>query len=67
LLIQGIANGLQYLHEQQFVHLDLKPNNVLIDSGMNPKITDWYGRARMLGQGDGATIHDTHYLLAGTM
>ncbi|PUZ45746.1 hypothetical protein GQ55_8G249700 [Panicum hallii var. hallii] len=66
LLIQGIAHGLHYLHEQQFVHLDLKPNNVLIDSGMNPKITD-FGRARMLGQGDGATIRDTDYLLAGTM
>ncbi|KAG2559160.1 hypothetical protein PVAP13_8NG313800 [Panicum virgatum] len=66
LLIQGIAHGLQYLHEQQFVHLDLKPSNVLIDSDMIPKITD-FGTARMLDQGNDVTVRDADYLLAGTM
>ncbi|CAL4978905.1 unnamed protein product [Urochloa decumbens] len=65
-LMHGIAHGLIYLHEQQYVHLDLKPDNVLIDSDMNPKITD-FGRARMLDQGDDVTTRDTDYLLAGTM
>ncbi|CAL5020462.1 unnamed protein product [Urochloa decumbens] len=65
-LMHGIAHGLIYLHEQQHVHLDLKPDNVLIDSDMNPKITD-FGRARMLDQGDDVTTRDTDYLLAGTM
>ncbi|CAO2145016.1 unnamed protein product [Urochloa humidicola] len=65
-LMHGIAHGLVYLHEQRYVHLDLKPDNVLIDSDMNPKITD-FGRARMLDQGDDVTTRDTDYLLAGTM
>ncbi|KAF2539036.1 hypothetical protein F2Q70_00003504 [Brassica cretica] len=38
----GIAQGLQYLHEEsglQVVHLDIKPSNILLDEDFNPKIT----------------------------
>ncbi|CAO1940201.1 unnamed protein product [Urochloa humidicola] len=48
-IIQGIAHGVNYLHEQDVVHLDLKPSNVLLDSDMNPKITG-LGRARKLNK-----------------
>ncbi|RCV39460.1 hypothetical protein SETIT_8G226800v2 [Setaria italica] len=40
-IIQGIAQGLHYLHEQRVVHMDVKPLNILLDSDMNPKITDF--------------------------
>uniref|UniRef100_N1R3B6 Coatomer subunit beta'-2 n=1 Tax=Aegilops tauschii TaxID=37682 RepID=N1R3B6_AEGTA len=40
-IINGICQGLNYLHENRIVHLDLKPENVLLDDNMVPKITDF--------------------------
>ncbi|KAM3193098.1 hypothetical protein ACQJBY_069956 [Aegilops geniculata] len=50
-IIEGIAQGLVYLHDlsshQCVVHMDLKPNDILLDYEMNPKISD-FGMARIL-------------------
>ncbi len=40
-LIKGIAEGLKYAHSKGIYHRDLKPKNVLINSELTPKITDW--------------------------
>ncbi|EYU21074.1 hypothetical protein MIMGU_mgv1a024071mg [Erythranthe guttata] len=45
----GIAKGIEYLHEgcdQQILHFDIKPQNVLLDHNLNPKICD-FGLAKL--------------------
>lgn len=36
-----IISALKYLHERNIAHLDLKPDNILVDSDLNVKICDF--------------------------
>ncbi|XP_030494626.2 G-type lectin S-receptor-like serine/threonine-protein kinase LECRK1 [Cannabis sativa] len=49
-IAQGIARGLLYLHEEcenQIIHCDINPNNILIDENHCAKIAD-FGLAKLL-------------------
>uniref|UniRef100_A0A8R7QH24 Uncharacterized protein n=3 Tax=Triticum urartu TaxID=4572 RepID=A0A8R7QH24_TRIUA len=62
-IIKGICEGLQYLHENHIVHLDLKPANILLDDSMTPKLTD-FGLSRCFDENQSQDITKT---IIGTM
>jgi serine/threonine protein kinase len=55
-IIQGVIDGVQFIHENKIVHRDLKPENVLLfksaDGKITPKITD-FGLSK---------VHNNYYM-----
>uniref|UniRef100_A0A8I7B446 non-specific serine/threonine protein kinase n=1 Tax=Hordeum vulgare subsp. vulgare TaxID=112509 RepID=A0A8I7B446_HORVV len=61
----SVARGLRYLHEEcqhKIVHYDIKPDNVLLDGALTPKVAD-FGLARLFNRADThktvSGMHDT--------
>uniref|UniRef100_A0A453DLN0 non-specific serine/threonine protein kinase n=1 Tax=Aegilops tauschii subsp. strangulata TaxID=200361 RepID=A0A453DLN0_AEGTS len=57
-IIKGICEGLQYLHDNHIIHLDLKPANILLDDNMEPKIAD-FGLSRCFDENQSRDITKT--------
>ncbi|XP_050959304.1 probable serine/threonine-protein kinase irlF isoform X1 [Labeo rohita] len=61
-IVKEILLGLQVLHQAEVIHRDIKPGNVLIDSGKNARLAD-FGLSRKLEEGR-STVHTAR---AGTL
>ncbi|KTF76874.1 hypothetical protein cypCar_00018466 [Cyprinus carpio] len=54
-IVKEVLLGLQVLHRAEVIHRDIKPGNVLIDSGKNARLAD-FGLSRKLEEGR-STVH----------
>lgn len=62
----GIAQGLSYLHHDcvpQVIHRDIKSDNILMDSQLEPKIGD-FGIAKLVNDSDSSS---TRSAIVGTL
>ncbi|KAI5055765.1 hypothetical protein GOP47_0029286 [Adiantum capillus-veneris] len=50
-----VAKGLAFLHQSNLVHMDVKPQNILLDEKFVAKLSD-YGLSRLMDQEDGSLI-----------
>lgn len=57
-IILDIAKGLAYLHEdcrQTIVHLDIKPQNILLDENFNAKVSD-FGLSKLIDKDESQVL-----------
>lgn len=51
IILIGIARGMMILHQNQGIHRDLKPDNVLLDEKLRPQISD-FGLSKIMEEND---------------
>ena len=54
-IVKQLADAAAYAHQENVVHRDLKPGNVLLEKTGQPKITD-FGLAKLVDRDDGVTV-----------
>lgn len=51
----GIALGMNYIHDHNFIHRDLKADNILLDDNLYPKICD-FGQSKLFEESADQTM-----------
>ncbi|KAH0653797.1 hypothetical protein KY289_031475 [Solanum tuberosum] len=57
-IISDVAKGLAYLHEDcnnKIFHLDIKPQNILVDQNLNAKVSD-FGLSKLVGKDESKIV-----------
>uniref|UniRef100_A0A8R7UWM3 non-specific serine/threonine protein kinase n=1 Tax=Triticum urartu TaxID=4572 RepID=A0A8R7UWM3_TRIUA len=65
-IIKGICEGVYYLHQLRIIHMDLKPQNVLLDDHMVSRIAD-FGLSRRLSGSQSRAITENKLGTLGYM
>jgi serine/threonine protein kinase len=64
-ILEQMIDGLAYAHDQNVIHRDIKPNNIMVTNAGQIKILD-FGIARSMGHSDltetGMTLGSTSYM-----
>jgi wee1-like protein kinase len=62
LILRHTLQGLEYIHSKDLAHLDIKPDNILISSGVEYKLGDLGHVARISDTSHGAEEGDCRYM-----
>jgi len=55
-ILEGVARGLHYMHQQGVLHLDVKPHNILFDRDGQPRLAD-FGISTLVSEAKTAPSH----------
>lgn len=63
-IFNGFLSSIKYLHEKRISHCDIKAENILLDSNLNPKLCDFGYSQTTVFQNDESFKRGTVYYLA---
>ncbi|KAJ8763379.1 hypothetical protein K2173_002262 [Erythroxylum novogranatense] len=59
-IAKGLARGLAFIHEKKYVHGNIRPSNILLNSDMEPVIAD-FGLGRLFSGGNYKANNSGHH------